>query len=66
MSICKECGGSLKSAEKALNKKLINVHVKEFLCLKCMALYFDVEEEQLHEKIEFYRSIGCDLFGKKM
>lgn len=66
MSICKECGRNLRAEEKALNKKLINTNVKEFLCLKCMALYFDVEEKQLHEKIEFYRSIGCDLFGKKM
>lgn len=46
----------------ALNKKLFGKQTRKFYCLKCMALYYDVTEEELLDKIEAFKEEGCELF----
>ncbi len=62
---CASCGKPLSSDEIGATKKLINRGLTEgFLCLSCLARRFDVTEERLKEKIEFWRDSGCMLFTK--
>ena len=59
---CCECGLALTKDEVALNRKLIDKDVKDFLCLACMSEQFDCEEEDLQIKIDEFKEQGCTLF----
>lgn len=60
--ICDKCGKELSKNEVGLNKKLISRKTLEFLCMDCLAEYLGTTREILEEKIEQFRSEGCDLF----
>ena len=62
---CIHCGRSLTDDEIALHKRLINRGAKEHLCLSCLARFFSCSEDVLHDKIAYFRSIGCMLFAPK-
>ena len=59
---CNTCGNSLCKDEIALNKKLIDIHVKELMCLDCMSQHFGCEVEDLQIKIDEFKEQGCTLF----
>ena len=46
----------------ALNKKLLDVTLKEFSCLQCLSDTFDCSVEDLQIKIEEFKEEGCTLF----
>ena len=53
----------LSKDEIGLNKKLIHRQIERMMCLACMAAYFETTEENLKEKIEWFKEQGCALFG---
>lgn len=59
---CCGCGKLLSKDEVALNKKLIDKEVKEFMCLFCMSDQFGCEVEDLQVKIDEFKEQGCTLF----
>lgn len=64
-TLCIECEKPLTSDEKALYKRLVKRTAEEFLCIPCMAKHFQTDEDTLYRRIEMYRKIGCELFGKR-
>ena len=48
--------------EIALHKRMIDRGALSFMCLSCMAKYFEVTETLLREKAEHFRHDGCTLF----
>ena len=62
LSVCSSCGKKLSPDEIAATRKLINRGAKEFLCVSCLAAYFDVMPEHILERISYFRSAGCTLF----
>lgn len=64
MSSCKSCGAKLTCDETALYRRLIYRETPEedCLCIKCLAKKLKVDENQLLEKIAFFKKIGCTLF----
>ncbi len=61
-SNCKCCGVLINKDTIGLNKKLLNVELKEFECLECLADKFDCSVEDLLIKIEEFKEEGCTLF----
>ncbi len=59
---CCECGMNLTKDEIALNRKLIDKDVKDFLCLACMSEQFGCAVEDLQTKIDEFKEQGCTLF----
>ena len=59
---CSGCGRPLTKDEKALTRKLVNRGASEFFCLTCLSRHFEVSEEQLKERIDYFRRSGCTLF----
>lgn len=59
---CKNCGVELNKDTIALNKKLLDIALKEFECLDCLADRFDCTVEDLLIKIEEFKEEGCTLF----
>ena len=47
---------------KALTKKLINRGTTKYYCISCLAKAFEVTEQDLQKKIQYYKEIGCTLF----
>ena len=62
MAECKKCHRPLVRDEIAIYKRLVHRGATEFLCLTCFAEKFKVTEEQLREKIQLFRDMGCTLF----
>ena len=60
---CIICGSDLDPDEISLTKKLINRGTKQYMCLKCLARKFEVSESALHDKIAYFREMGCTLFN---
>lgn len=61
---CCDCGAVITKKDIiAANKKLINIDVREFMCLSCMAEAFECDEEDILMKIEEFKQEGCTLFG---
>lgn len=60
---CYNCGQLLIKDVIALNRKLLGRSIKRFLCLKCLAEYFNCTEEDLRRKIEEFKEQGCSLFA---
>ncbi|GHU63467.1 hypothetical protein AGMMS49983_06980 [Clostridia bacterium] len=60
---CYVCGKeALSKNEIGLTKKLLSRETKIFYCIDCLAGYLEVDTEFLLEKIEEFKSQGCDLF----
>ncbi len=60
---CRQCGAPLGADDIAIYKKLVNRGAEEFLCIDCLAAYFDVAREEIEKRIRYYRESGeCTLF----
>ena len=62
MSRCVKCGRELVPDEIGLHRKLINRGASEYMCMICLARFFDCSEELLQKKIARFREMGCTLF----
>lgn len=62
MPTCRECGRPLSRDEVAVTKKLINRGAEEFMCVDCLARYFEVKPADILERIAHFRVMGCTLF----
>ncbi|MBO2516513.1 MAG: hypothetical protein CW338_04435 [Clostridiales bacterium] len=62
---CRTCGAPLSADEIAVTKKLINRGATEYMCVSCLARWFEVKEDDIRERIEYFRASGCTLFEKK-
>ena len=60
---CAACGKpSLTKNEVGINKKLVSSNPAEFYCLDCLAVYLEVEVQDILDKIEEFKDEGCRLF----
>ena len=59
---CKECNRTLTADEKSVYLKMVNREATSFLCISCLAEYFDVDEALIHKKIAQFKEAGCMLF----
>ena len=64
MAQCMKCARELTGDEIGLHKKMINRGSTEFMCLTCLARYYDCSEDLLIQKMEQFRAQGCMLFSK--
>ena len=62
---CKGCGCALTWDEMAATRKLINRGTREFFCVDCLAAHFEVQKEDIRERIEYFKAIGCTLFEEE-
>lgn len=62
VSVCRQCGKPLTQDEVAITRKLIHRGATEFLCIDCLARYFEVRPEDIEERIRHFREMGCTLF----
>lgn len=60
--VCKKCGRKITHDEMAMNWKMLNRSAVNFFCLTCLADYFKADEQNLREKMEYFRKMGCKLF----
>lgn len=61
--VCYICSKeSLSKNEIGLTKKLLSKDSKIYYCLDCLAEYLEVDTDFLLEKIEEFKTQGCDLF----
>lgn len=60
-----KCSRELTSDEIGLHKKMVNRGSTEFMCIDCLAEFYNCKSELLREKIEQFRSQGCMLFSPK-
>lgn len=60
--ICISCHAPISADEIALSKKMINRSSTQYYCISCLASAFEVTEDDLQKKIQYYKSIGCTLF----
>ncbi|HPE96083.1 MAG TPA: hypothetical protein PLT66_08470 [Bacillota bacterium] len=65
MPQCTQCARELTTDEIGLYKKMVNRGAKSFLCISCLAAKFSCTEQELSERIIYYRSSGCTLFATK-
>ena len=61
---CKKCNKPLEADEIAIYKRLVSRGAEEFLCIPCLAEYYRCSESIIHERIAFYKRIGCTRFVK--
>ncbi len=59
---CIKCGRELTHNEAGLHKKLVNRAAESFMCISCLARYFNVSKEALEKKIIHFKEQGCMLF----
>ena len=59
---CEECQKKVSKKVIALKKKLLSRHTKQFLCIECLANFFQTTVEALNEKIKQFEEEGCELF----
>lgn len=62
--VCNKCKKTISDDEIAITKRLINRGTNKFYCISCLADAFEVSEEVIIDKIEFFKKIGCTLFCK--
>lgn len=62
MPQCKACSRELTHDEVAVTKKLINRGATEFMCADCLAAHFEVQREDIEERIRHFKQMGCTLF----
>jgi predicted nucleic-acid-binding Zn-ribbon protein len=59
---CYLCEAELDKIAVGLNKKLLDIKIKRFYCLSCLANYLDVTVEELLAKVEEFKEQGCKFF----
>jgi biotin operon repressor len=60
---CDNCGKTkLKKNEIGICKKLLGEKITKFFCIKCLADYLNVTENDINDKIEQFKEDGCKLF----
>ena len=59
---CISCGRPVTPDEIAVTKKLINRGATAFYCVPCLAAYFEVKPEDILERIQYFKKLGCTLF----
>lgn len=59
---CMCCDKKLKKNDIALSMKFYGRHIEKFRCGKCIGKEFDLTNKQIKEKIEEFKSQGCNLF----
>ncbi len=62
---CMKCGRELTGDEVGMHKKMIHRGATEFMCLSCLAEFYQCSEELLRRKMEQFRRMGCTLFSQK-
>ncbi len=63
MSKCFKCGKELEKDEVAIYLKLVNRGAEEYMCIDCLANYYQVSRKAIEEKIRFFKESGkCMLF----
>ena len=62
---CKECNKPLTADEKAVYLKMVNRQATSFLCISCLAKYFDVDEALIYKKTEQFKETGYMLFTNR-
>lgn len=60
---CKCCDEHLEKNWIALNKKLIDTELTDFLCLECLSDELCCSVDDLLIKIEEFKDSGCTLFS---
>jgi hypothetical protein len=58
----RSCESKLDKIAVGLNKKFHGKKTTKFFCLPCLANYLDVTVEELLDKVEEFKTQGCDLF----
>ncbi len=61
--LCIKCGTKLRRLDIGLYKKMINRGAEEFMCVDCLSEKIGVPKEQLLEKAEQFKKMGCILFN---
>lgn len=65
MCKCYKCGKeNLELDEIAIFKKMVNRCATEYLCIDCLAEYFNVSRKAIEDRIKFYRESGTCLMFK--
>ena len=60
---CVACGKQpLTKNEVGINKKLLGMTSKNFYCIECLAIFLEVEPQDILDKIEDFKNDGCKLF----
>ncbi|MGN0794235.1 MAG: hypothetical protein ACI4MG_07175 [Aristaeellaceae bacterium] len=62
MEMCMACGKPVTRDEMAMTRKLINRGADRFLCIPCLARRFEASEQELLERMQDYKAMGCTLF----
>lgn len=60
---CCSCYKLISKDEKGICLKMLGKDTKEFYCIECLAAFWDVEVQDLLDKIEEFKEEGCTLFG---
>lgn len=60
---CCACGVCVTPDEVAVTKKLVNRGATSFYCVDCLARRFEVTPEDIRERIQYFRQMGCTLFA---
>ena len=61
---CAGCGKTpLDKDEIGITKKLLGKNAQTLYCLPCLALFLEVEEQDILDKIEVFKEEGCRLFN---
>ena len=61
---CAGCGKTpLDKDEIGITKKLLGKNVQTLYSLPCLALFLEVEEQDILDKIEVFKEEGCRLFN---
>ena len=59
---CDQCNKELSKDEIGLNKKMLGKNTKQFLCLHCLSVFLETDEEPLSYKIDQFKEEGCTFF----
>ncbi len=60
---CRQCGAPLGLDDIAIYKKLVNRIAEEFLCINCLAAFYNCPREEIEKRIRYFRESGeCTLF----
>ena len=60
--ICIQCRRPVTRDEMAMTRKLINRGTTTWLCLSCLAQRFDATLQELTERMQAFKDMGCTLF----
>lgn len=59
---CMTCGRPVSRDEMAMTRKLINRGAVQFLCIPCLARRFDASVQELMDRMQDFKDMGCTLF----